>query len=64
MWKQISPEELDQNSVGTLTLVPGKSHGKGWKDHGNGDDHGNQDTLYWVLGRRTAAPPAASRAWA
>jgi hypothetical protein len=27
-WKQISPEELDQNSVGTLTLVPGKGNGK------------------------------------
>ena len=27
-WKQISPEELDQNSVGTLTLLPGKGNGK------------------------------------
>jgi hypothetical protein len=27
-WKQISPDELDQNSVGTLTLVPGKGNGK------------------------------------
>ena len=27
-WKQISPEELDQNSVGTLTLPPGKGNGK------------------------------------
>src|SRR5690348_5587191 len=50
VWKQISPEDLDQNSVGTLTLVPGKSHDKGWKDHGKGDDdhghghgHGNGD---------------------
>jgi hypothetical protein len=25
-WKQIGPEDLDQNSVGTLTLVPGKKH--------------------------------------
>jgi hypothetical protein len=54
VWKQISPEDLDQNSVGTLTLVPGKSHGKSWKDHGKGDDHGhghdNQDTLYLGTG--------------
>jgi len=27
-WKQISPDELDQNSVGTLTLLPGKGNGK------------------------------------
>ena len=26
-WKQISPEGLDQNSVGTLTLMPGKGNG-------------------------------------
>lgn len=32
LWRQISPDELDQNSVGTLTLVPGKGHGKGHKD--------------------------------
>jgi len=53
VWKQISPEELDQNSVGTLTLVPGKDHGKG-NGKGNGDDHGkghdNQDTLYLGTG--------------
>jgi hypothetical protein len=27
-WKQISPKELDQNSVGTLTLLPGKGNGR------------------------------------
>jgi hypothetical protein len=40
-WKQISPDELDQNSVGTLTLLPGKA-GKG---KGNG-----KDTLYLGTG--------------
>jgi hypothetical protein len=25
-WNQVSPEDLDQNSVGTLTLQPGKNH--------------------------------------
>jgi len=27
VWNQISPEELDQNSVGTLTLVKDRTHG-------------------------------------
>ncbi|HSS81843.1 MAG TPA: hypothetical protein VLK24_11700 [Gaiellaceae bacterium] len=54
-WKQISPEDLDQNSVGTLTLVPGNDHGHDWKDdgHGNGNGNGNgngQDTLYLGTG--------------
>ena len=44
VWKQISPEELDQNSVGTLTLVPGKENGKG-----NGNANG-KDTLYLGTG--------------
>jgi hypothetical protein len=34
-WKQVSPEDLDQNSVGALTLVPG---------------HGKHDTLYLGTG--------------
>jgi hypothetical protein len=34
-WKQVSPKELDQNSVGTLTLVPGR---------------GKHDTLYLGTG--------------
>jgi hypothetical protein len=25
-WQQVSPDDLDQNSVGTLTLAPGKKH--------------------------------------
>ena len=41
VWNQISPEELDLNSVGTLTLVPGK----GGKGKGKG-----QDTLYLGTG--------------
>src|SRR6476469_6579877 len=44
VWKQISPDELDQNSVGTLTLVPGKENGKG-----NGNANG-KDTLYLGTG--------------
>src|SRR5436190_17622894 len=27
-WEQVSPDDLDQNSVGTLTLAPGSKHGK------------------------------------
>jgi hypothetical protein len=38
-WHQLSPEDLNQNSVGALTLVPG----------GHGHGHG-QDTLYLGTG--------------
>ena len=41
-WQQLSPEDLDQNSVGTLTLVPG--------GHGHGHGHDQQDTLYLGTG--------------
>ena len=39
-WQQLSPDDLDQNSVGALTLVPG----------GHGHGHDNQDTLYLGTG--------------
>ena len=42
-WKQITPASLDQNSVGTLTFVPG--------DKGNGKGHDKaQDTIYLGTG--------------
>ena len=47
VWKQMSPEDLDQNSVGTLVLVPGDKHGKHWSNHDNGND---DDTLYLGTG--------------
>ena len=54
VWKQISPEDLDQNSVGTLTLVPGKNNGHGnGKGKGNDDDHGKgNDTLLLGTGEQ------------
>ena len=50
-WKQISPEELDQNSVGTLTLAAAARAMARTRSSS-------------APVRRTAAPPAASRAWA
>ena len=41
VWQQLSPNDLNQNSVGALTLVPGGHHG-----HGND----GQDTLYLGTG--------------
>jgi hypothetical protein len=50
VWKQMSPEDLDQNSVGTLVLVPGsKKHEHGQK-HGQWNDNNNGDTLYLGTG--------------
>jgi hypothetical protein len=49
-WKQMSPDQLDQNSVGTLVLVSGdKKHGYGNK-HGQGYDDNQKDTLYLGTG--------------
>ncbi len=52
VWEQMSPEDLDQNSVGTLVLAPGDKHGgKHWSNNGNGNGNGNDDdTLYLGTG--------------
>ncbi|HUK94392.1 MAG TPA: hypothetical protein VLU96_04980 [Gaiellaceae bacterium] len=50
VWKQLSPEDLDQNSVGTLVLAPGGGKHEYGQKHFSGNNNDGNDTLYLGTG--------------